>query len=204
MDKSETIGVLGLQGDFLEHEEILKSIDPNINVVRVIHAEELEHIDRLILPGGESTTMNRLANHTIRQTKLYDALKSRLINNNLPVLATCAGVILLAKEIRSFPEKESLKPFLNMLPVRVQRNHYGRQQNSFETSLNVKNFETNYNGVFIRAPEIEILQNSDVEVLASYKNDPVLIKYKNILASTFHPELTPDQRIHKMFLDLNN
>ena len=204
MGKSETIGVLGLQGDFLEHEEMLKSIDPDINVVRVIHAEELEHVDRLILPGGESTTINRLAKHPIRQSNLFDALKSRIINNSLPLLATCAGVILLAQEIKSFPEKESLKPFLSIIPVRVLRNHYGRQQNSFETSLTVKGFDTNYNGVFIRAPALEILQNNEIEILASYNSDPVLIKYKNIIASTFHPELGPDQRIHKMFLRKNS
>lgn len=200
----ETIGILGLQGDFLEHEEILKSINPTLNIVRITHAGQIEQVDRLILPGGESTTMNKLANHVIRQTKLFDALKSRLINNHLPVLATCAGIILLAQEIKSFPERESFKPYLNTLPIRVLRNHYGRQQNSFEASLNIKGFDTQYPGVFIRAPVVEMLQNNGVEVLATHKDSPVLLKHKNVIASTFHPELVPDQRIHKMLLQLPN
>jgi 5'-phosphate synthase pdxT subunit len=200
----ETIGVLGLQGDFLEHKEILKAINPELNVVRVLHAGQVEQIDRLILPGGESTTMNKLANHVIRQMKLYDALKSRLINNHLPVLATCAGIILLAQEIKSFPERESLKPYLNTLPIRVLRNHYGRQQFSFETPLDINGFDTQYPAVFIRAPVVEMLENNGVEVLASYKTNPALIKYKNVLATTFHPELVADRRIHKLFLELNN
>jgi 5'-phosphate synthase pdxT subunit len=200
----ETVGVLGLQGDYLEHEEILKIINPDLNVVRVLHAGQVEQIDRLILPGGESTTMNKLANHMIRQTKLFDALKSRLINNHLPVLATCAGIILLAQEIKSFPERESLKPYLNTLPIRVLRNHYGRQQFSFETPLDINGFDTQYPAVFIRAPVVEMLENNGVEVLASYKGNPALIKYKNVLATTFHPELVADQRIHKLFLELND
>jgi 5'-phosphate synthase pdxT subunit len=200
----KTIGVLGLQGDFLEHEEILKTINPDLNVVRVLHEGQVEQIDRIILPGGESTTMNKLANQVIRQTKLFDALKSRLINNHIPVLATCAGIILLAQEIKSFPERESLKPYLNILPIRVLRNYYGRQQFSFETPLDINGFDTQYPAVFIRAPVVEMLENDGVEVLASYKDNPALIKYKNVLATTFHPELVADRRIHKLFLELNN
>lgn len=202
---SETIGILALQGDFLEHEMKLKSINPELSIVRVTDVNQLKELDRLILPGGESTTMNLLANHGSENTKLFGELKKRIQKGDLPVLATCAGLILLANEIFSFPSNNSLNPILDVLPVRVLRNHYGRQQNSFETQLKINGFSSEFQGVFIRAPVIEKMDgNNEIEVLSEFQNSPVLIKYKNVIASTFHPELVKDTRIHELFLSLKN
>ncbi len=201
----ETIGILALQGDFLEHEMKLKSINPDLSIIRVTTVEQIKLIDRLILPGGESTTMNLLANHPSDKTNLFIELKNRLVKGDLPVLATCAGLILLAKEILSYPNNASLKPFLDILPIKVLRNHYGRQQYSFETPLTIKGFSSQFQGIFIRAPAIELdTEKSKIEVLGEFQGNPVLIKYNNILASTFHPELVKDNRIHELFLSLNN
>ena len=200
---AEKIGILSLQGDFLEHKMILKELDPSLEIINVKYASDIEKIDRLIMPGGESTTMNSLGKKTIREMKLFEALKSRLSHNHLPVLATCAGTILLAQEIKSFPENKSLEPYLSFLPIRVIRNSYGRQQNSFEAQIKVKGFDKTFPGVFIRAPTIEILDDSNVEVIGVLDEQPVLVKKENIIASTFHPELVPDYRIHRLFLELN-
>ena len=197
-----SVGILALQGDFLEHEEKIRSINPDIKIVRIKYVEQLNEIDRLILPGGESTTMNLLADHSEAKEKLFVALKQK-VQEGLPVLATCAGIILLAKKILSFPENSSLQPFLELLPIKVLRNHYGRQQYSFETSLSLKGDPVPFQGIFIRAPIIEtILENPDVEILSSFQNSPVMVKYNNIIGTTFHPELVKDSRIHELFLSL--
>lgn len=202
---SETIGILALQGDFLEHEMKLKSINPDLSIIRITSVGQLKEIDRLVLPGGESTTMNLLANYGSENNNLFAEIKNRIQKGDLPVLATCAGLILLANEILSFPSNNSLNPILDVLPVRVLRNHYGRQQSSFETPLTINGFASEFQGVFIRAPVIEKINEKDeIEVLSEFQNSPVLIKYKNVIASTFHPELVKDTRIHELFLALKN
>ena len=154
------------------------------------------------MPGGESTTMNKLGKYPVKEKQVLKALKEYLEKNEIPILATCAGIILLAQEILSVPERKEFQPLLKQLPIRVLRNNYGRQQNSFETPLIVKGFDKPFPGVFIRAPVIELLkENGSLEILASHHETPVLLKRKNVIASTFHPELTNDPRIHKLFLN---
>lgn len=141
--------------------------------------------------GGESTTMIRL----MKKYELWDALREA-IASGLPVYATCAGMILLAREIINYPEQETL----GVLDIAVERNGYGRQVASFETDLEIPAIgDTPFRAIFIRAPIIEKCGDS-VEVLSTYKEKPVLVKQGKILASSFHPELTDDLRIHEYFV----
>ena len=198
----EKIGILALQGDFLEHEKMIQSIDESYQSIRITTPEQIKNIDRLIMPGGESTTMNRLGILPIKEKQVLETLNEYLDKTDIPILATCAGIILLAKEILSVPERKELQPVLKRLPIRILRNNYGRQQNSFEIPLTVKGLDKPFPGVFIRAPVVELLkENGSLEILASHHEAPVLLKQKNIIASTFHPELTNDPRIHQMFLN---
>ena len=184
------IGVLSLQGDFREHIEMLKKC--NVNAVSVRLQEDLDDVDGLIIPGGESTTIGSLM-------QKYDLDKKIIMKHEqgMAVYGTCAGAILLAKDII-----ESNQPRLNLLDISIKRNNYGRQIDSFETELNIENIGK-FNGIFIRAPVIEKV-NYDVNILSNFQNNPVLIQKDNILASTFHPELTKDKRVHEYFIRMIN
>ena len=180
------IGVLSLQGDFNEHIEMPKKC--NINAVEVRMPEDLKNIDGLIIPGGESTAIGNLM-----QRYGLDKAIVKKHKEGLAIYGTCAGAILLSKNIIG-----SNQPRLNLLDISVKRNNYGRQIESFEAELNLEKIGK-FKGVFIRAPVIEKL-NDEVKVLSKLSNDPVLIQQKNILASTFHPELTNDKRVHEYFV----
>ncbi len=170
------IGVLSLQGAFREHCRVLKKLNTEALEVRL--PEQLKQIDALIIPGGESTTIIKLMGEYNLTEKIKQFTK--------PIFGTCAGTILLAN--------------LNKLDIKVKRNAYGRQINSFETDLDVKGLGR-FHGIFIRAPKItEVKEN--VEILATHDNNPVLVKQGKYLAATFHPELTQDNGIHKLFLSL--
>jgi 5'-phosphate synthase pdxT subunit len=183
------IGVLGIQGDIQEH---LRMIEKTGNEpLWVKSTSELAKVSGLIMPGGESTTMIRL----MKKYELWDALREAIVSG-LPVYATCAGMILLSREIINYPEQETL----GVLNVAVERNGYGRQVASFETDLKIPVIgATPFRAIFIRAPIIEKYGES-VEVLSTYKEKPVLVKQGKILASSFHPELTDDLRIHEYFV----
>jgi len=183
------IGVLGIQGDIQEH---LRMIEKTGNEpLWVKSTSELAEVSGLIMPGGESTTMIRL----MKKYELWDALREAIVSG-LPVYATCAGMILLSREIINYPEQETL----GVLNVAVERNGYGRQVASFETDLKIPVIgATPFRAIFIRAPIIEKYGES-VEVLSTYKEKPVLVKQGKILASSFHPELTDDLRIHEYFV----
>ena len=183
------IGVLALQGTFIEHEKMLEKL--GADCVELRKAENLEQdFDGLVLPGGESTVQGKL----LRELGMYEILKEK-IENGMPVLATCAGMILLAEKL----ENDELKHF-GTLPVCVKRNAYGRQLGSFHAEAEVKGI-----GIvpmtFIRAPYIESAEK-DVEVLAVVEGKTVGVKYGNQLAFAFHPELDEDIRIHQKFLDI--
>lgn len=183
------IGVLALQGAFIEHEKMLEKL--GADCVELRKAEDLEQdFDGLVLPGGESTVQGKL----LRELGMYEILKEK-IENGMPVLATCAGMILLAEKL----ENDELKHF-GTLPVCVKRNAYGRQLGSFHAEAEVKGI-----GIvpmtFIRAPYIESAEK-DVEVLAVVEGKTVGVKYGNQLAFAFHPELDEDIRIHQKFLDI--
>lgn len=175
-----TIGVLALQGAFHQHAKKIEAL--GAKAIEVRHALDLQMCNGLILPGGESTCMTR----QLAFSKLDDAI--RTFAKKKPVLGTCAGLILMSQ---GFP--------LQLLQVKVQRNAYGRQAESFKAKVAV--FSQWVDAVFIRAPKIEAV-DSEVEVLASHGNEPILVKQGNHLGATFHPEWTSSSLIHQYFLDL--
>lgn len=182
------IGILALQGDVREHARILGKL--GAEPVKVKSSEDLTDIDALIIPGGESTTLGLL----MKEYKLDKAIKEKY-KQGMPIYGTCAGAILLAKDIVN-----SSQPKLNLADISIKRNDYGRQMDSFETELHIKDIGS-FNGVFIRAPTIKSFFNG-VQVLSEHKNKPVMVKQNNILITTFHPELTNDTRIHEYFLNM--
>jgi 5'-phosphate synthase pdxT subunit len=188
------LGVLALQGAFAAHRRRLAELGVASRDVR--QPRDLLGVDGLVMPGGESTTMSRL----LVSSGLFDAIDARL-DDGMPVFGTCAGLILLAREIHDGrPDQRSF----GALDVTVQRNGYGRQLDSFETELDVAGLEGEpFHGVFIRAPRVEQAGES-VEVLAEHRGDPVLVRQGVVMAAAFHPELTPDHRLHARFVELVN
>jgi 5'-phosphate synthase pdxT subunit len=184
------VGVLALQGDFEKHIQALDRL--GVPAVEVREKSQLEKVDGLIIPGGESTTIGKLL---VR----YGMLESTqtFAREGKPIFGTCAGAILLAKEIEG-----SNQDRIGVLDITVKRNAYGRQIESFEADIFVPKIgELPVRGVFIRAPIIKHIEDG-VEVLARFGDSPVLVKQGKILAATFHPELTNDTRIHAFFLSL--
>lgn len=191
------IGVLGLQGAIEDHETTIKQaaeeLGEEIDVRRVILPEEIEVVDGLIMPGGESTAMTLIG----KKNGMLDAVRNRL-SKGLPAFGTCAGAILLSQHVKRNPsatEKPGAFPYLD---IEVFRNGYGRQKDSFTTTLSIAG-ETEFHGIFIRAPVFGDV-GEDVEVLAEIDGDPVFVRQHNIYATTFHPELAKDTKIHRMFL----
>lgn len=183
------IAVLAVQGAFIEHEKALQRL--GAKTVELRKAEDLEQdFDGLVLPGGESTVQSRL----LKELSMFEPLKKK-IEEGLPVLATCAGLILLAQNV-SNDEKRGFAT----LPVTVKRNAYGRQLGSFYYEGEVKGIGT-YPMEFIRAPYIESVEDN-VEILAEVEQKIVGVAYKNQLAFSFHPELTGNDKIHEKFLQL--
>lgn len=183
------IAVLAVQGAFIEHEKALQRL--GAETVELRKAEDLEQdFDGLVLPGGESTVQSRL----LKELSMFEPLKKK-IEEGLPVLATCAGLILLAQNV-SNDEKRGFAT----LPVTVKRNAYGRQLGSFYYEGEIKGIRI-YPMEFIRAPYIESV-GDDVEILAEVEEKIVGVAYKNQLAFSFHPELTGNDKIHEKFLQL--
>jgi 5'-phosphate synthase pdxT subunit len=184
------VGVLALQGAFREHREVLDALGIECAEVRV--PEHLGGVDALILPGGESTTMTRL----LDTSGLREPLTA-LLRDGLPALGTCAGLILVATDV--LDGRADQVP-LGVLDVTVRRNAYGRQRDSFEADLDIEGLAgPAFPGVFIRAPVVERV-GSEVEVLAEYGGEPVLVRGGGVWGSTFHPELSGDLRVHQRFL----
>lgn len=185
------VGVLALQGAFAKHIEMLKNLNVNAKEVRYPH--DLIDCDGLIIPGGESTTIMRQINYIGLEEPLRDFAEKK------PVFGTCAGLILMSKEILH----DKMKPF-GWLDVIVERNAFGRQADSFRTDIellfNVPKHRT-FSALFIRAPRIRDI-GSGVKVLAKYEDEPILIEQGHHLGATFHPELTEDVLIHAHFLKL--
>ena len=183
------VGILAIQGDFLEHRRMLDSL--GIETAEIRLPGQLDDIDALIVPGGESTTIVQL----IDTYGFRSVLKSSVCNG-LPVWGTCAGMIVMASELN---DKRPLP--LGLLDIKVSRNAFGGQVNSFETDLRVKDiYGAPFRGIFIRAPVVTDI-GSAVEVLARLSDDrPVAVRQGKLLATAFHPELTPDSRIHELFM----
>ena len=187
------IGVLALQGDFDEHIAVLSRLGVESREVRL--PEELEGLDGLIIPGGESTTIGKLA----IDFDLLDPLRS--FGKEKPVWGTCAGAIFLSKDI------QHEQPLLGLMDITISRNAFGRQVDSFEIDLDVPALASvdkqnpPFNSVFIRAPMIESVNADDVEVLAALEDGAIVaVRQGHLMATSFHPELSEDDRFHKYFL----
>jgi len=189
------VGVLALQGDFREHRMMLHDCGAQTSLVR--RPEELDGLDGLVIPGGESTTIGRL----MEERGLLEAIRERA-GNGLGIFGTCAGLVLLAGEILDGTELGGRpQPRLGLMDVAVRRNAYGRQRESFETDLVVPELgPAPLRAVFIRAPVIERI-GAGVRVLASLEGKAVLARQGRFLAAAFHPELTDDLRVHRYFLE---
>ncbi len=185
------VGVLALQGDVREHIDSLLSCE--VEAVPVRRASEIESIDALVLPGGESTTIAQLA----EVFGIFDLLKNK-INSGMPVYGSCAGMILLADQI--LDAKQGQKSF-GGLDITVRRNAFGRQVDSFESDIAFDDGSDQLiRAVFIRAPWVEKVSDT-VQVLASIDSHPVAVRSKTALATSFHPEITGDNRIHRYFIE---
>lgn len=188
-----TIGVLAVQGDFAEHAAMLRRADPSLDVqVREVRTpKDLQGLDGLIVPGGESTTIGKL----LVAYGLEEPIKAQA-KDGLPVWGTCAGMILLARQIVGGEPDGSI----GLMDLSVQRNAFGRQINSFETDLEFEGLDAPIHAVFIRAPSVVSL-GSEAHPLATLPDGRVVAaQQQNLLATAFHPELTPDPRLHAYFL----
>ena len=183
------VGVLALQGAFAAHSDCLTSI--GVQSIEVRNPEQLSSVDALLMPGGESSTMSQL----LESSGLFDPIAAR-IADGMPVFGTCAGMILLASEIL---DGRSDQRSFSAIDISVRRNAFGRQVDSFEATVNSS--VGNFHGVFIRAPRIERV-GEDVEVLGSFNDEPVLVRQGNVLAASFHPELSNDARLHEYFVSI--
>ena len=183
------IGVLSLQGAFIEHENMLKKL--NVDFFEIRNKEDIQRdFDGLILPGGESTTMGKL----LRELDLFDDLRGKILNG-LPVFGTCAGMILLAKTLSNDERKH-----FALMDIEVKRNAYGRQLGSFYT---LDEFEGigKVPMVFIRGPYLENVKDN-VKVLSKVNGNIVAVKQDNMLATSYHPELTDDTKVHEYFINM--
>ena len=183
------VGVLALQGDFREHLLALEECGVAASIIR--RPSELVAVDALVLPGGESTAIANLA----RSFEMFEPLKAR-ISAGMPVYGSCAGMILLADRILDAGVGQET---FGGLDITVRRNAFGRQVDSFEATINSS--VGDFHGVFIRAPRIERV-GDQVEVLGSINDEPVLVRQGNVLAASFHPELSNDARLHEYFVSI--
>ena len=191
MNARVLVGVLALQGAFDAHARRLAELGVESRLVKDI--PDLDGLDGIILPGGESPTMSNL----LVASGLGVVLASRL-QDGLPVFGTCAGMIMMAHAIHDGrPDQISL----DAMDIKVRRNGYGRQNDSFEQDISITSLDSPFHALFIRAPIIESI-GSDVEVLASVGEHPVLVRQAQALASSFHPELVSDLRVHEIFLSM--
>lgn len=199
-----TVGVLALQGAIREHIQMINRC--NANGIAIKRPSELSQINALIIPGGESTTIGKLI---IKYG--FDEAICELFEKGVPIYGTCAGLILLAKSVVNGPEssngaskeQEELKPPpLGLIDIKVRRNAFGRQRESFEADLDISKISPPaFRGIFIRAPWIESV-GPGVEVLSKFEDRIVMARQGRLLVTAFHPELTDDPRIHRYFIDI--
>ena len=193
-----SVGILGIQGAISEHVNSVmnafkdKKIHGRTCVVK--QKKELDEVEALIIPGGESTTILKV----LHQSGLYDAIIQRVKDHSISIMGTCAGCVLLAKEIAD--KGYEIKP-LQLMDIQVERNAFGRQKESFEKNIIIKDFSNPYGAVFIRAPVITKVWGN-CEILAKIDKKIIAARQDKFLALSFHPELTNDFRIHKYFLDM--
>ena len=198
---SLTVGVLSIQGDIQENLLSVKAAIDELGidgkVVDVKTPEELSQLDGLIIPGGESTTIGQLSlvNGSLK------VLKEK-IQNGMPVLGICAGMIMLSNTANDRVVGKIDQPLLDILDIKLERNSFGRQKDSFESDISMDSINIpKFNGVFIRAPSVSDV-GSDVEVLSKFNDRIVAVKKGNVIGTAFHPELTTDTSLHKYFINL--
>jgi 5'-phosphate synthase pdxT subunit len=198
MVKKIRIGIVGIQGAVKEHVNLLEKTIKNGNIdgkIKIISEKnQINEVDGLIIPGGESSTISKI----IFSYGFDDTIKKKVEENNFPILGICAGCVILASELSGNYNNINL---LRLMNIKVKRNAFGRQRESFEKNIKIKGFEKVYNAVFIRAPIITRAWGN-CEILGRVEQNIVLVKQDNFIASSFHPELTEDLRIHEYFLEL--
>ena len=198
MVKKLSVGVFGAQGAISEHVTMMKNAIKENNfsgtVIVIKNKKELNGIDALIIPGGESTTISKI----LYNSGLYEAISKRIKESYLPIMGTCAGCVILASKMTDNFKDVKLLSAINM---QVKRNAFGRQKESFEKNIKIKGFSKPFNAVFIRAPVIEKVWGN-CEILAKFDKKIIMAREDPFLALSFHPELTDDLRIHKYFLDM--
>ncbi|HAC18906.1 MAG TPA: pyridoxal 5'-phosphate synthase glutaminase subunit PdxT [Dehalococcoidia bacterium] len=187
-----TVGVLAIQGDYREHRTLLESLGADVKEIRL--PDQLDEVDGLIIPGGESTTIVQL----IDIYNMREKLRERVLNEGMPTWGTCAGMIVMAQKL-SDHRPDPLK----LMNIEVSRNAFGRQVDSFETDLEVEDMDgPPYHAVFIRAPVVDTI-GEGVRIISSLDDGrPVAVRQGHMLATAFHPELTNDPRMHKLFLQM--
>jgi len=194
------IGVIGVQGDVSEHvdavAQAMRDAGKPGDAISVRRREDLDHVDALTIPGGESTTISKL----LVQLGLFDEIVRRATDEAMPIMGTCAGCILLAKDAGVQADKTKTR-LLGLMDMAVDRNAFGRQRESFEADLEIEGMEKPFHCVFIRAPAI-LRTWGDCTPLSRYRDRIVLARQGNLIGAAFHPELSGDLRIHRRFLDL--
>ena len=190
MSSGPLVGILALQGAVDAHRDALERLGATVEMVK--RPDQLDGLDAIVLPGGESTTMSML----LESSGMFDPLAKRLADG-LPVLGTCAGMILLASEVL---DGRSDQRWFSAIDLTVRRNAYGTQIQSFETDLDIEGLDDPFHAVFIRAPGVEV-SGSGVEVWAEVDGEPVLCRQGPVIVAAFHPELTNDDRVHQLLLD---
>lgn len=199
--KQVQIGILAIQGDIEENLSAtnlaLSELGIKGNAAAVKYANEIANVDGLILPGGESTVIGTLA----KLSGTTQSIKDR-INDGMPVMGTCAGMIMLARRVYDKAVGETKQQLLNVLDITVERNAFGRQDDSFEAELEIPLIgDRSFNGVFIRAPVVTEMKDG-VDAIATLNNKIVAVKQENVIGTSFHPELSNDTRLHRYFAQL--
>jgi 5'-phosphate synthase pdxT subunit len=200
---SLTFGVLSIQGDVLENilsvKAAIDALDVDATVTAVRTPDEISKVDALVIPGGESTTIGQLSLFNGALITLKDK-----IEQGMPVLGICAGMVLLSNNVNDKVVGEIDQPLLNILDIKLERNSFGRQRESFESDISLDSIGIpKFNGVFIRAPSISDV-GSDVEILSKFHEKIIAVKKNNVIGVAFHPELTTDISLHKYFVNLTN
>jgi pyridoxal 5'-phosphate synthase pdxT subunit len=198
MVNKKSIGIIGIQGAISEHvfsmEKTIKKLNFNAEVLILRVPSQIDGIDGLIIPGGESTTISNI----LYKSGMHEIILNKIKKRNLSIMGTCAGCVILAKKLSNDTNDVKL---LSAMDIKVKRNAFGRQKESFEYKINIEGFKDQYNAIFIRAPVIEDVWGN-CKILAKIKNKIVMARQNNFLAISFHPELTNDFRVQQYFLNM--
>ena len=201
MNNELLIGVLALQGDVEENikatTDALREMNLKGKVISVRYPEEILKVDGLIIPGGESTVMGLLLSI---KNGLLDSI-TKVLQNRIPIMGTCAGMIVLAKKSYDKVVGNKKQLLLAALDIEIERNSFGRQYDSFESTLEISGIGNDFKGIFIRAPTV-ISTGSHVQILSKFDGKIVAVQQENIIGTSFHPELSGDNRMHRMFIEL--